>query len=56
MFIVPDGRQHAERQEADQRRTDFLLQPDYRLIRFWNDELVNNRGGVFEVVRLSLER
>ncbi len=55
LIIELDGGQHAERQEADRRRTDFLEQQGYRVIRFWNDEVLKNLEGVLEIIRLNLE-
>jgi very-short-patch-repair endonuclease len=56
LIVELDGGQHAERQEADQGRTDFLEQQGYRVIRFWNDEVFKNLEGVLEIIRLNLER
>lgn len=50
LIIELDGGQHAERVEADRRRTGFLESQGYRVIRFWNHEVLENIEGVLEQV------
>jgi very-short-patch-repair endonuclease len=47
MLIVElDGGQHAEQQEYDQRRTHWLESQGFRVLRFWNYEVLTNIDGV----------
>jgi very-short-patch-repair endonuclease len=47
MLIVElDGGQHAEQQEYDQRRTHWLESQGFRVLRFWNNEVLTNIDGV----------
>jgi very-short-patch-repair endonuclease len=53
LIIEADGGQHAER-TADDRRTAFLESKGYRVLRFWNNEIVTNLPGVAEVIAAAL--
>ncbi len=46
LIIEVDGGQHAEAAAHDARRTCFLEGESYRVIRFWNDEVIGNIDGV----------
>ncbi len=48
LVIEIDGGQHAERVEADLKRTAFLTAQGYRVVRFWNNEVLTNIEGVAE--------
>jgi len=52
LLIEVDGGQHGEEQNAkrDEARTRWLEAEGYRVIRFWNNEVINNIDGVMEVV------
>jgi very-short-patch-repair endonuclease len=53
MLIVElDGGQHS--QEGDAARTRFLEQAGYRVIRFWNTDVLEQREGVLETIRSAL--
>ena len=56
LVVEVDGGQHAE-SERDVVRTRFLQNEGYRVIRFWNDDVLSNTDGVVmtiaEVVRQS---
>jgi very-short-patch-repair endonuclease len=54
-FIVElDGGQHAEQQEYDHHRSEWLKSRGFRVIRFWNNEVWNNIEGVMEVISRML--
>ena len=48
LVVELDGDQHTRAVEADERRTKFLEQKGFRVIRFWNNELLGNTEGVLE--------
>jgi very-short-patch-repair endonuclease len=54
LIIEVDGGQHLEQQEYDSQRTAFLESKGYRVLRFWNDEVIKNRDGVLLVVLEAL--
>jgi len=48
--IEVDGVQHADQIERDTRRSRFLGAHGYRVLRFWNNEVLTNIDGVLEVI------
>ncbi|WP_082737857.1 MULTISPECIES: endonuclease domain-containing protein [unclassified Sphingomonas] len=54
LVIEVDGGQHAENTDADARRTRFIEAEGYRVIRFWNNDVLNNTDGVIAQISLSL--
>ncbi|WP_086464363.1 endonuclease domain-containing protein [Oceanibaculum nanhaiense] len=55
LIIELDGGQHAVQQARDERRTDYLSQQGYRVIRFWNNEVLDNPDGIMLRIRAFLE-
>lgn len=53
LVIELDGGQHGAAGEYDQRRTRFLAAQGYRVIRFWNSDVLDNIEGV--VMRIGEE-
>lgn len=54
LIIELDGGQHAEQISYDQRRDAWLRGQGYRLMRFWNNEVMEQLDGVLEQIRLAL--
>ena len=52
--VFVDGGQHAEQVEADSQRTAFLQRLGYRVIRFWNTEVLQNTDAVIERIAEEL--
>jgi very-short-patch-repair endonuclease len=52
--IEIDGGQHAEQVARDARRTKFLESQGYRVLRFWNNEVLANIDGVLEVIHSAI--
>lgn len=50
LAIEIDGGQHARQVDADTRRTTELTTHGYRVIRFWNNEVLENCDGVVEAI------
>jgi very-short-patch-repair endonuclease len=55
LVIEVDGGQHAERESEDQRRTDWLSSQGFRVLRFWNDDVLLRTDIVLERVIKVLE-
>src|ERR1700760_2300416 len=55
LAIELDGGQHALRIAADGARSLEIASHDYRVIRFWNGDVMENIGGVMETIRRELE-
>jgi very-short-patch-repair endonuclease len=54
LIIEVDGGQHAE-DPADERRTAWLESQGWRVIRFWNDEVIENLDAVAERIMRHLD-
>ncbi len=54
LVVEADGGQHAE-SEDDERRTVWLKGQGWRLIRFWNNEIMSNSEGVARSIWDALE-
>jgi very-short-patch-repair endonuclease len=50
LIIEVDGRQHIEQKQYDKERTAFLETKGYRVLRFWNNDVMNNIDAVLEVI------
>jgi len=49
LVIEADGGQHADN-EADDRRTAWLEKRGWRVLRFWNNDVLANTEGVQEAI------
>ncbi|KTE07107.1 endonuclease domain-containing protein [Sphingopyxis sp. H115] len=54
LVIEVDGGQHAVDVEKDQARTAFLQSQGYRVIRFWNNDVLKRVEGVVSEIKLVL--
>ncbi len=54
LIIELDGGQHASRPVEDTRRTQMLEQAGFRVLRFWNTDVIENLDGVLEAIHMSL--
>jgi len=53
LVIELDGGQHLEQREYDQKRADKLARNGYRVLRFWNDEvLLQTEHALSEILRM----
>lgn len=55
LIIELDGSQHLKQQEYDARRTGYLESRGYRVIRFWNNEVIHNIEGVLLAILQKFE-
>ncbi|MBN2854949.1 MAG: endonuclease domain-containing protein [Halothiobacillaceae bacterium] len=53
LVIEIDGGQHAD-SASDQARDAFLVSQGFKVLRFWNNEVMQQLDGVYETVRLAL--
>ena len=51
IVIEIDGEQHVTQHKQDTMRTKFLESEGYRVLRFWNNEVLANIDGVLEVIQ-----
>ena len=54
MIIELDGGQHAENIAYDQNRDSWLRVQGYRVLCFWNNQLILETENVLEQIRLAL--
>ncbi len=50
LVIELDGGQHTERQELDASRSRYLQERGYRIIRFWNHEVLKEGESVLNAI------
>ena len=53
LIVELDGGQHGE--EVDGRRTAYLEAQGYRVMRFWNNEVIESFEGVLEAILRALD-
>ena len=56
LVIEVDGSQHGEQpiKAKDEERTRWLETEGYRVLRFWNNDIVENLNGVLETIYAAL--
>ena len=52
LVVELDGSQHEG--DKDHRRDEFMVARGYKVLRFWNPEVLSNMDGVLETVRLAI--
>jgi very-short-patch-repair endonuclease len=55
IIIELDGGQHLDQQEYDAERTTYLETKGYRVLRFWNNDVMNDLDGVIRVIMERIE-
>jgi very-short-patch-repair endonuclease len=53
LIVEADGGQHAG-STADDRRTAYLESKGYRVLRFWNNDILSNIDGVADIIAAAL--
>jgi len=51
LIIELDGGQHAEEIEKDKKREKWLKEQGFKVLRFWNTDVLTNIEGVIEEIR-----
>jgi adenine-specific DNA-methyltransferase len=54
LIVEVDGGQHAD-STADAKRTAYLEAHGFRVIRFWNNEVLQNLEGVLQSIAMQAE-
>lgn len=55
LIIELDGSQHLEQEQYDEERTKHLESLGYKVIRFWNNDVMNNINSVILAIIHELE-
>ena len=50
LIVEADGGQHADRSDQDAERTRYLESLGYRVIKFWNHEILSDIDSVLECI------
>jgi very-short-patch-repair endonuclease len=56
LIVEVDGSQHVEQESYDAARSAQLRAGGYRILRFWNEDVLKNLEGVVETIRMGLRR
>ena len=56
LIVELDGGQHTEKQGYDQKRTAYLETKGFRVVRYWNNDVLINIDGVLEALTLTLSQ
>ena len=56
LVIEVDGSQHSDQVEQDERRSEFLRTKGYRVLRFWNFEVISDVDSVVERIAEVLRK
>ncbi len=54
IVVEVDGGQHAD-SDSDLQRTRWLENQGFRVLRFWNNEVLNNTGGVLDTIMVATD-
>ncbi len=55
LIIELDGGQHLNQEEADEERANYLRSVGFRVLRFWNDDVLTKMDDVLEEIVRGLE-
>ncbi len=55
LVVEVDGGQHVGQVELDTKRSDYLKEKGYRVLRFWNNEVLKETESVLTVILSSLD-
>ena len=56
LVIELDGSQHLDQEEFDAERTAFLASKGYRVLRFWNSDVMNKLTDVMAMILEELKK
>lgn len=55
LIIELDGSQHLEQTEYDEERTKYFESLGYKVIRFWNNQIMNDMSAVILAITYAIE-
>jgi len=55
LVIELDGGQHNEFREKDIPRENWIIKQGFKVVRFWNNDVINNINGVLQVIKQNCE-
>ena len=54
LIIELDGSHHLEQQSYDKQRTEYFESQGYKVIRFWNEDVLNNIEDALDKIKTAL--
>lgn len=55
LIVELDGGQHADDSDQDEQRTQYIEKYGYRIVRYWNSEVLNNIDSVLADIRMQAQ-
>lgn len=55
LVIELDGSQHLEQESYDHERSQYLQSQGYKVIRFWNNQVMNDVDGVLHAIAIAMD-
>ena len=55
LIVEVDGSSHIEQHERDDERTAYLKLHGYRVLRFWNSQVMNDIEGVLRAIMAAVK-
>ncbi|MBT8407244.1 MAG: endonuclease domain-containing protein, partial [Deltaproteobacteria bacterium] len=55
LIIEVDGGQHANKVKKDVNRSDYLRNKGYRVLRFWNNQVLQENDAVLDTILAALD-
>ena len=55
LIIELDGSQHLDQEDYDQERTEYLESKGYKVLRFWNNDVMNDIDSVIRAIIQEME-
>ena len=55
LIVELDGGQHQEQSDYDEERTRWLKSQGFKVIRFWNNEIMEDTNAVQDAILLALQ-
>ncbi len=56
LIIELDGDSHGDQVSYDLKRTSFLQLQGYVVLRYWNNEVMNNLDGILENLKTTIDK
>ena len=54
LIIELDGGQHMDNQRYDTKRSEWLMEHGFKVLRFWNNDVFQQTSSILEVIMTSL--
>jgi len=54
LIVEVDGGQHADQQNVDAKRDEYLKSSGFQVLRFWNNQVLEELDAVVEAIAASL--